>query len=92
MPHQGDTNSIGDLPVNQVIRKPLEVGPMKTCSGEVKSPWAAGCHRRHAPQFLHEIVSQTLRNRIVIPERLRHVILDLWMVFNPHRFRRACTR
>jgi hypothetical protein len=92
MSHQCHTNTVGQVAIDNVIRKPLEICATEAGLDQVKHSWFRCGNSDHSAQLRFELLAEVLRDRIVSLQRLRHVLLDGGMIFDPHRFRPASTR
>ena len=91
MPHERDANSVRKLPVDEVIRKTLQVGSMKTRLGQMEPARLFSGHGHRAAQLLDELIPQPLRNGIVMPQGLGQVLIDAGMILDSQCVRRAST-
>jgi len=92
VPHQCHSDSIRQFAVNKVVREAFQVRAMKPRFDHVKSS-GVGCGQGDHPLQLHlELFTQSLRHRVVTPQRLGHILLDGGMKLYCYRLRVASTR
>ncbi len=91
MPHQRHTDPIGQFAINEVVRKPFEICPMKARLDQVKAPRFHGGQSDRAAQLRLKFFRQPLGNCVVASERFRHIALDRRMILDSHPCRPAST-